>query len=183
MDATAALREEHRVILKVLDHFESLLHAARQSRKVAAAEFTPFLEFFRGFADRCHHGKEEDRLFPCLNRCGMPCDAGPIAVMLEEHRQGRLHVRTMIDLLSAADAGQGAAVESVLQHGYAFLGLLRNHIGKEDHVLFNIADEIVQGGALETLSREYAQVEQQPDYVATYRRCRAFADQLPCPPV
>jgi len=29
-------------------------------------------DFFREFADQCHHGKEEDRLFVCMNRMAFP---------------------------------------------------------------------------------------------------------------
>ncbi|MCK6457657.1 MAG: hemerythrin domain-containing protein [Phycisphaerae bacterium] len=178
MDATHTLREEHQVILRVLDAFEAALGQALDARRVTTAVFAPFLEFFRGFADRCHHGKEEDRLFPCLNRCGMPCDHGPIFVMLEEHRQGRAHVRAMLEQLASADAGDAAAVESVLRHGFGFLDLLRNHIQKEDGVLFNLADQLVQGEQLASLAADYRQVEQQPEFVETYARCRAIADEL-----
>ena len=71
MDTTRCLREEHALILKVLDCFEIALDRARRDGRVSSQVFDPFVEFFRGFADRCHHCKEEDRLFPCLERCGM----------------------------------------------------------------------------------------------------------------
>ena len=58
--------------------------------------------FFRLFADACHHGKEEDLLFTELEAQGMPRDAGPIAVMLDEHAQGRALVRTMAAALEQA---------------------------------------------------------------------------------
>ena len=178
MDATRTLREEHQLVLKVLSAFESALNTARKSRTVARAVFEPFIEFYRGFADRCHHGKEETKLFPCLQRCGMPGDCGPIAVMLEEHRQGRLHVRSMADGLAAAETGDAAAVDAFLRHGVAFLDLLRNHIGKEDQVLFHIADEIVQGDTLSQLMSSYRDVEQDREYEQTYQRCRGIADRL-----
>lgn len=178
MDATRTLREEHQLILKVLDSFEPALQAALESRTIARTVFEPFIEFFRGFADRCHHGKEEEKLFPCLQRCGLPGDCGPIAVMLEEHRQGRLHVRSMAECLAAAESGEAGAVDAFLQHGFGFLNVLRNHIGKEDHVLFQIADEIVQGESLSQLTSSYRAVEQDRDYEQTYQRCRGIADRL-----
>lgn len=178
MNPTRTLRDEHQLILKVLTGFESALNSARESRAVTKTVFDPFIEFFRGFADRCHHGKEEDKLFPCLQRCGMPGDCGPIAVMLEEHRQGRFHVRSMAEGLAAAETGEAAAVDAFLQHGFAFLQLLRDHIGKEDLVLFQIADEIVQGETLSQLTSSYRDVERDPDYEQTYQRCRGIADRM-----
>ena len=178
MDATRALREEHQLILKVLSTFESALCQARESKNVSRAVFEPFIEFFRGFADRCHHGKEEDKLFPCLQHCGLPGDCGPIAVMLEEHQQGRFHVRTMAEGLAAAETGKAVEMDTFLQHGFAFLNLLRDHIAKEDQVLFQIADEIVQGETLSQLTSSYRDVERDRDYEQTYQQCRGIADRL-----
>jgi hemerythrin-like domain-containing protein len=178
MNATQTLREEHQLILTVLSSFQSALARARESRQISRAVFEPFLEFFRGFADRCHHGKEEDKLFPCLQRCGLPGDCGPIAVMLEEHQRGRFHVRSMAECLAAAESGDPAAVDAFLRHGAAFLDLLRDHIGKEDHVLFQIADEIVQGEVLSQLTNSYGDAERERDYEQTYQRCRGIADRL-----
>jgi hemerythrin-like domain-containing protein len=178
MNPTEVLREEHRLILGVLARFESILHSAREAGRIGPGAFGPFLQFFRGFADRCHHGKEEEKLFPCLQRCGLPGDCGPIAVMLEEHRMGRSHVQAMTDVLPAAEAGEAAARDAFLRHGLAFLELLRHHIAKEDHVLFQIADQIVVGGELSRLAEAYREVEGDADYRHTYARTRAIADRL-----
>jgi hemerythrin-like domain-containing protein len=178
MDTTRCLREEHRVILKVLDCFEIALGRARRSGRVTREEFAPFIEFFQGFADRCHHCKEEDRLFPCLERCGMPREGGPIAVMLREHDLGRAHVRAVAESLPAADAGNGAAVQAVHDQGGRFLELLRHHIMKEDHVLFEMADQMVQGGERIALTQAYASAEGEQGYTSTLEACRRLAQDL-----
>ncbi len=178
MDATSCLREEHVLILKVLDCFEIALDRAGCEGRVARQVFDPFVEFFRGFADRCHHCKEEDRLFPCLERCGMPREGGPIAVMLHEHQLGRAHVRTMAESLSAAEKGDATAFATVLREGRGFLDLLRHHIMKENHVLFEMADQMVAGPRLVELTNSYAQAESAVEYRPTYSRCRALADEL-----
>lgn len=144
MNPTRNLRHEHQVILRVLDCFEIALHHALEAGRVDPGILGPFLEFFQGFADRCHHCKEEDRLFTCLEQCGMPREHGPIAVMLHEHRLGRAHVKAMTDVLPDAESGDAAAAV-LLREGRSFLDLLRQHIMKEDHVLFEMADRMVGG--------------------------------------
>ncbi len=178
METTRALRQEHRVILRVLDGFEIALGDARRDGSVAAEVFEPFLEFFRGFADACHHCKEEDRLFPCLERCGVPRQGGPIGVMLHEHELGRAHVRAMAGHLPPAAAGDKDAAAGFLDEGTQFLGLLRQHIMKEDHVLFDMADAVVGDPERASLVREYAAAESDPAYVATYERTRRIADEI-----
>lgn len=178
MDATRTLRDEHQLILKVLDAFEADISRAREENHISQGVFEKYIEFFRGFADRCHHGKEEGRLFPCLQRCGMPGDCGPIAVMLEEHRQGRFHVSSMADALPVAATGNPAATDAFLRHAFAFLQLLRSHIGKEDHVLFQIADELVVGSELAQLMNTYGELSQDRDYQQTHARCTQVANEL-----
>ena len=53
------------------------------------------------FADKCHHGKEEDVLFPELEKAGIARQGGPIGVMLHEHVSGREFIRRMSEALPA----------------------------------------------------------------------------------
>jgi hemerythrin-like domain-containing protein len=178
VDATRCLRDEHQVILRVLDCFDEVLQKGRSSGRVSREAFEPFLEFFRGFADRCHHCKEEDRLFPCLEARGVPREGGPIGVMLREHEQGRRRVRAMAEEIEAADGGDAVSTERVLEQGQQFLELLRAHIAKEDNVLFNMADQLVQGEELSRLSEGYEAAANETGYRSTFDRCRGIADRL-----
>ena len=175
---TQCLRNEHQIILIVLSCFEIALGRARQSGEISRELFDPFVEFFQGFADRCHHCKEEDRLFPCLERKGIPREGGPIGVMLYEHEQARKHVRAISGALEAADTGDARAIQTILEHGQSYLELLRAHIGKENNVLFEMADQLVQGADLADLVSTYNEAEKEPTYDDTYTKCRAIADRL-----
>ena len=85
--ATGNLRDEHVRILEVVGVLDRLVDPAASTLDLRAIEGC--IEFFRLFTDACHHGKEEDVLFPELAARGMPEDQGPIAVMLYEHEVGR----------------------------------------------------------------------------------------------
>src|SRR3989304_91377 len=93
--ATEILRKEHDAILRMLEVTEQVAEQLARGEQVAPQTLNGLLEFFRLFADQCHHGKEEDLLFPKLQQKGMPREAGPIGVMLLEHDQGRAFVRQM----------------------------------------------------------------------------------------
>src|SRR3990172_610209 len=107
--ATSTLRKEHEAILKMLDATEAAAQRLEQGERLRPETLAGLLEFFRLFADRCHHGKEEDLLFPLLESKGLPRSGGPIGVMLSEHEQGRPLVRQMAD---AAEAYGGGAAEA-----------------------------------------------------------------------
>lgn len=175
---THALRVEHQVILKVLDCFEIALRRAVASQSLAEAEFRPFVEFFREFADRCHHCKEEDRLFPCLERCGLPREHGPIAVMLHEHQLGRAHVRAIAESLPAAAAGDPAALRRALHEGAEFIHLLREHIYKENEVLFQMADQMIGEADRAALAHEYESADGQRETRIALTQGRSIAAEL-----
>ena len=138
--ATEILSDEHRVIERVLDALQRL-----RALPVNAAleQWRKALEFLRNFADQCHHFKEEKILFPALEEHGIPREGGPIGMMLAEHEEGRAHVRSMIDAVEQVAKGNGAATATLLEHARAYVTLLREHIQKEDDILFRMADEVI----------------------------------------
>lgn len=155
---TAVLREEHRVILDVVGVLADLLDRGVATGTWDFDALDDCVRFFRLFTDACHHGKEEDLLFPELVTRGLPDDAGPIAVMLEEHRRGRALVGRMAEALEGARRGDPEKREALRRAGEEYIDLLRGHILKEDDVLFEMADQLVEGAACRELCRAYGVV-------------------------
>lgn len=155
--ATSRLREEHTRILEVANALAVLVRAAEEGRWDVDA-FADCVTFIRLFADACHHGKEEDLLFPELEAAGMPRDQGPIAVMLHEHQQGRALARYMAGALDGARAGDPEAQATLRNAAMGYVNLIRGHIQKEDHVLFEMADQAVRGPTCRSLCTAYRAV-------------------------
>ncbi|MGE5853059.1 MAG: hemerythrin domain-containing protein [Deltaproteobacteria bacterium] len=137
---TEILSDEHRVIERVLDALQRLTAVPVNP---SLEQWRKALDFFRHFADQCHHFKEEKVLFPALEEHGIPREGGPIGMMLAEHEEGRGHVRSMIDAVEQVAKGNGAASTTLLDHARAYVTLLREHIQKEDDILFRMADEVI----------------------------------------
>ena len=150
---TAVLRDEHRSILQVVSALELKLDV--QPNRLDLDTVEKCIRFLRLFADACHHGKEEDLLFPELESQGMPRDSGPIAVMLHEHRLGREFVAAMADAMDGARRGEDLATQRLVDAGTGYIDLIRGHILKEDHVLFNMADQMVDAPACQRLCAAY----------------------------
>jgi hemerythrin-like domain-containing protein len=143
MRATRELVEEHRIILGVLDALEHALRAADAGGDVPVTFLRDLVAFSQAFVDRCHHGKEESCLFPCLQRRGIPREGGPIGVMLEEHELGRELVRQIAARLDRYAQGAVPA-GAVLEPCRRYLHLLRAHIAKEHEVLFPMGEGVLQ---------------------------------------
>lgn len=159
MKPTETLKHEHEIILMVLDAAQRQVNTIRASQAVSAAAIGKFLDFFRNFADRCHHSKEEKHLFRRMIERGFPTESGPIAVMLAEHDEGRAHLRAVDEALPSADQGDAAAIGSVCEHLQGYVDLLRQHIDKENNVLYVMADQILAEQDQLELSDAFEQVE------------------------
>ncbi len=143
MKATDILMEEHRVIERVLTALERATHRLSRGEEVYLRFFTGTTVFIKGFTDACHHKKEEVVLFPALVENGLPKDSGPVAVMLAEHEEGRRLAQGMRQATERFQAGDIRMRDTLVQNAKAYINLLRQHISKEDKVLFPMADKVI----------------------------------------
>ena len=183
MKATEILSGEHRIIEQVLDCLEMIASDAADRGRLDQTSAKEALDFFRNFADRCHHGKEETHLFSAMEAKGFPREGGPTGVMLYEHEQGRAHVRGMADAIVQAAAGNREAVALFATHAYGYIGLLREHIEKEDHCLFGMANRTLteddQQGLLAAFEHvEHEHVEHEHVGAGTHEKYLHLADEL-----
>jgi hemerythrin-like domain-containing protein len=168
MTPTDVLRDEHRVILAALDTLAQAANRLAAGRELPDGWWAELIEWLRAFADRNHHAKEETSLFPAMVKAGVPSAGGPIGVMLEEHRQGRA-------LIAAMAAGEPAARAGLARQ---YVGLLREHIDKENGVLFPLADAVLDEPAVAAMQREFDTVGIEQGAVATIPHAEAAVVRL-----
>lgn len=140
---TDILSCEHRVIEQVVACIGLIADDAGKTSRVDVASAVIAVDFIRNFADCCHHGKEEKHLFTALESKGFSRQLGPLAVMLGEHEVGRDAVRAMADALGRVQKGVAGAVEDFVAEARVYVDLMTQHITKEDHVLFPMAEGIL----------------------------------------
>ena len=178
MTATSILRDEHKAILKMLDTTEEVSKRLKQGVAVSPEIPSGLLEFFRTFADRCHHGKEEECLFPLLQQRGLPREGGPIGVMLHEHGQGRELIRVMGETACQFAGGQKEAGLRWADAALAYTELLRNHIAKENDVLFMMADRFLSEADQSQMVSAFEKIEIDKLGAGTHERLHALMDKL-----
>jgi hemerythrin-like domain-containing protein len=159
MHPTDVLSQEHRAIESMLDRLEAKIRETGPGRPFPRLFFDEALDFFRHFADGCHHAKEENLLFPRMRDRGVPQEGGPLGVMLAEHDQGRGYLKAVRANLDAAEAGDPEALRSVYGNSAAYIEMLRHHIYKEDTILFRMAKMVLEPDDVAELQRNFAAVE------------------------
>jgi len=159
MEATKILMDEHRVIERVLDALETAARRLADGAPAAPEVFLRGAEFIKGFADGCHHRKEEGVLFPAMESVGVPAEGGPIGVMLAEHDEGRRLTGAMRGAAERLAAGDDRARAELVESALGYVDLLRQHIAKEDNVLFPMAEQVLDGPAQAEVAQGYRRVE------------------------
>lgn len=173
------LMEEHRVIEKALDALEGwTAKLGAGSEADDKAELARFVSFIQGFADAYHHGKEEDILFVAMNQHGFPSHAGPVAVMLHEHELGRSHVRALGELARQTTAWSDDDLATLGSNVREFSGLLRQHIRKEDQILYPMADARLPAPVKQEMFRQFQAFEERQTRSGERQRLRELADAL-----
>jgi hemerythrin-like domain-containing protein len=153
--AIADLMNEHEAILSAIQILERMTAAMDTTASVNVDDVRDFIGFLKEFADKCHHGKEEGLLFPALVKAGIPDQGGPIGVMLAEHAQGRQFIHEMEEAIAKdVDLGKLRAAAG----GYATL--LKNHIRKENGLLFPLADNVLTAPILDELYKGFEEHEE-----------------------
>lgn len=175
MNPTGILKNEHRVIETVLGCLEKLAGAFEYGNEGHYEDASDVIYFLRTFADRCHHGKEEDLLFPMMERRGYSPERGPTAVMRSEHVLGRNAVSGMESALQEMRNGNTGACGGFKQHALSFVSLLREHIRKEDHCLFPMADNALSAEEQKELALAFQRVEKE---IPGHEKCTAIAARL-----
>ena len=178
MYATKDLRDEHegiKIAIAVLDRLASDLKAGKME---VVDDAEQLIDFLKTFADRCHHGKEEDLLFPAMEKAGFPREGGPIGVMLAEHKQGRDYIRIMNDSLPGLHEGDAKAISEFADAAHGYASLLSSHIEKENDVLFVMAEKSLPSAEHERLVEGFECMEQERIGPGVHERYHAMLNRL-----
>ena len=178
MEATQILMDEHRVIERVLGALEAAAARMSSGATVRAEFFLQAAEFIATFADGCHHRKEEGVFFPALEAAGIPRAGGPIGVMLAEHEEGRRITRGLRAAAERMQAGDEGAATEARWKALEYAALLRQHIMKEDNILFPMADGAIVGRELEAVTAGFARLQREETADVVQAKYRALAEEL-----
>ncbi len=159
-NVTQVMVDEHQLILRMIALVEKNSERMLQGRFRNWQFFLDAVDFIRNYADRFHHAKEEDVLFVALVKNGMPAKNSPIEAMLMEHDQGRAYVRGLEDAAQRAMLGEPGQIPVIDENARGYADLLRGHIGREDTILYPLAERVLPEEVRPAMLEGYARVEE-----------------------
>jgi len=128
---------EHRLIERMVGLMRREISRMKARQEVDVKFIDTALDFIRSYADRCHHGKEEDILFRDLSKKKLsPPDRKVMDELVEEHVRGRKMVGKLEEAKNAYAGGNKAALDDVVEYMVLLSEFYPRHILKEDKHFF-----------------------------------------------
>ncbi|MGE5582192.1 MAG: hemerythrin domain-containing protein [Bacillota bacterium] len=155
------LKDEHQAVKLTLRILGEISTRLIEGKKTEPAHLDELIEFLTTFVDKCHHGKEEELLFPALEKAGVPREGGPIGVMLHEHELGRVYIKGLRQGAADLKTGNDKAVAMVTENIKNYSDLLTQHIEKEDNILYPIAEQRFSSEQNSKLLEGFAGIEEE----------------------
>ena len=147
MKPIGPLMIEHRLIERMVTLLNAGLRQMSESNKANVELLTVAVDFFRTYADRTHHGKEEAILFRELAKKRLsPEHERIMSELVEEHVFGRKMVSTLVSAKKAYTEGNPESIGDIITCVRELISFYPAHIEKEDKHFFY--------PALEYLSKE-----------------------------
>lgn len=135
---------EHENIRRMLRVVREISYRVLTNGDCSLEDFVPVTEFIKNYADKLHHGKEEDILFEAMNsEIQKLAKSGAITGMYIEHDQGRLFIANLLKGIEAFKSGDDRARLDIIANAIAYTDLLDRHIEKENTALYRFAQNML----------------------------------------
>lgn len=137
MQPRGPLMIEHRLIERMISLIDKEVKRIENSNVVHQSFIDTAVDFIRFYADRTHHGKEEEILFRDLAKKKLSdVDNTMMKELIEEHIFGRATTAGLVKSAAAYQKGDTAAMPLITQNLRKFVDFYPKHIEKEDKVFF-----------------------------------------------
>jgi hemerythrin-like domain-containing protein len=174
MKPRGLLMIEHRLIEKMIEIIKKEILKIKETRKTDIIFIDTAVDFIRIYADKTHHGKEEDILFrDCVKKNMSEKEIKTMNELIEEHRYGRRLVAELVEARDKYIRGENT-INIILEKLGKLVEFYPEHIKKEDKIFFPDSEKYFSGDELETLLREFREFDQ----AMIHEKYRLVVEQL-----
>lgn len=162
MQTIEIMVEEHANIRRMLKVVRSLCYKIMTLEEFDIEDIPKIIDFVRTYADKHHHGKEEDILFKTMNeKIERLRKAGAITGMYIEHDLGRLYMQDLEMAVKAYSEGSDEARLDIIANAIGYANLLDRHIEKENTAMYKFAEKMLDEESKSFIEEESRKLEQE----------------------
>ncbi len=169
---TDLMIEDHKQILKVADALSRECQAINSGKAINKKFFENAIDFVRNYADKFHHAKEEEILFKEFTKNEECMHCNPVPQMLHEHDLGREYIKNLEQQV------QKNNIQGVISNALGYAELIRDHIFKEDNILYPMTNEALDGKTQKIMMEQAIEAETKKFTKGTKERYLTLADEL-----
>lgn len=152
--------EEHENIRRMLKITRNVCYRVMTKGDYDVDDFPRIIDFIRIYADKHHHGKEEDILFETMKEeLETLAKSGAITGMYIEHDMGRLYMLNLEAALKEFKNGNDEARMDIIANAVSYTDLLDRHIEKENMALYKFAEKSLSDESKAFIDEESGKVE------------------------
>jgi len=160
MQARGPLMIEHRLIERMIAVIKDALAQIQSSGKINPHFVDTAVDFIRIYADRTHHGKEEEILFHDLDKRPLSAyDRSIMNELIQEHVFGRHTTKALVDANTRYRNGETAALNEIADKLNTLVGFYPKHIEKEDKVFFPASRKYFTGDEDQAMLAEFREFD------------------------
>ncbi len=156
MKPRGPLMVEHRLIEKMLKITSKELEMIMKNRDVDPIFIDTLVDFIRTYADRTHHGKEEDILFKELeNKKLNTKDKKYMQELVDEHISARNIVKELVEAKNNFITGDSESLNIIIEKLTFLINFYPEHIKKEDKIFFPDTEKYFSDEELDKLLNDF----------------------------
>ena len=154
--------KEHRLIEKLVSGVQLELSREESQKSVNFVFLDVSIDFFRTYADRCHHGKEENILFRELEKKQLPAElAKTMQELIGEHVYARKVVGELATAKSEFAMGNSESLEEIITSLKKLIDFYPKHIAKEDKAFFFPSMAVFSAEEQEKMMQQFWEFDKQ----------------------
>jgi hemerythrin-like domain-containing protein len=156
MKPIGPLMREHRLIERMVSLLKLEFNVINETGKTKPEFITIAVDFFRTYADKTHHGKEENILFRDLLKKQLPSELNKILdELITEHIHGRKTVGNLVTAKERYVRGDKTALEDIANTIRELIVFYPEHIEKEDKHFFYPCQELFSKKEQDVMLEEF----------------------------
>lgn len=153
---------EHRLIEKMLNIIGKRVSIMQTKNEIDHVFIDSAVDFIKTYADRTHHGKEEDILFRDLEKKAMsPQDKKAMQDLIDEHGYARKIVGDIVVAKKKYLKGDALARNTIIDGLRALILFYPGHIQKEDKNFFPVTEKYFTAAELNQMLDEFMKFDRE----------------------
>lgn len=161
MESIKIMVHEHENIRRMLKVARNLCYKVLTNDNYDIDDLPKVIDFVRNYADKHHHGKEEDILFETMSKeLEKLANSGAITGMYIEHDNGRLYMANLEKAVESLRAGKDEARLDIIANLICYADLLDRHIEKENTAMYKFAENQLSDEAKKYVEEEAMAIEE-----------------------